>query len=120
MSGIPQQQRVDFVGVLAELKNGRALNDCSRKLTELTEAVTEHRKKGKLILELVIEPSGVDDDRRVTETRVMWNCRIAKPEADTGSSTFFVTRDGRLTRNDPAQEEMFAEVEIPQEERRNV
>lgn len=109
------QLRVDFVSVLAELKNGRALNDCSRKLTELTDAVTEHRKKGKLILELVIEPSGVDEDRRVTETRVMWNCRIARPESDTGSSTFFVTRDGRLTRNDPAQEEMFEGVETVQE-----
>ena len=110
---------VDFVGVLADLKNGRAVNDCSRKLTELTEAVTEYRRKGKLTLELIIVPTGIGDDGRVSETSVTWQCRISKPEADTGSSTFFVTRTGRLTRNDPAQEEMFAEAEIVKKEHTN-
>lgn len=108
--------KVDFVSVIAELKNGRCLTDCSRKMTELTDAVIEHRKKGKLTLQLVIEPSGVTDGR-VTETSVSWACAIVKPEADTGSSIFFVTQDGQLTRNDPDQ--MDLEYHEPEQARDN-
>lgn len=99
---------VDFVSVLAELKNGRAHVDCSRKLSELVAAVCETKKKGKLVLQLLVEPSGLNEDGNVSETSVGWQCVIAKPEHDTGKSLFFVTKDGRLTRNDPAQEELFA------------
>ena len=107
---------VDFLNVLAELKNGRAAIDCSRKITELVAAVSEHKKKGKLTLQLIIEPSGVGDDGRVTETSVSWACAIVKPEADTGRSIFFVTREGQLTRNDPAQMELYEEERRLQEE----
>lgn len=101
---------VDFIAMLSELKNGKAAIDCARKLSELVDAISEHRKKGKLSLEIAIEPSGLGDDGRVVETSISWTCKITKPEADTGRSIFFVTRDNRLTRNDPDQADLFEEV----------
>lgn len=109
MSNTNTNSAVDFISTLAELKNGRAHIDCSRKLSELVSAVVDTKKKGKLILEMVIEPSGMEDGR-VSETAVTWACRIAKPEHDTGRSLFFVTRDGRLTRNDPNQMDLYDET----------
>lgn len=100
--------KVDFVSTLMELKAGKAHVDCSRKLSELVDAVCDTSKKGKLVLELLVEPSGMEDGR-VSETSVTWACRIAKPEHDTGRSIFFVTKDGCLTRNDPNQMELYNE-----------
>ena len=106
------QTAVDFVQTIADLKNGKALIDCSRKLTKLVAAVVDVKKKGKLTLQLLIEPAGVGDDGRITETSVSWQCSIVEPQPDTGRSVFFVTRDGRLSRNDPNQEELFGVEEV--------
>jgi hypothetical protein len=43
----------------------------------------------------------------VLEVSVGHECAIKKPELDVGQSLFFVAKDGRLTRNNPLQEEMF-------------
>lgn len=98
----------DFISIFTDLRNGRAHIDVSRQLSELIEAVVELKKKGTLTLQLTITPSAVHESGRLADTQLSWTCKIKKPEATTGGTTFFVTEDGKLSRVDPDQGALWA------------
>lgn len=98
----------DILRVLFDMRNGEVAADISRHFDELKTAVLETRGKGKLTIELNLEPSKCAIGGAVLEVKAEHTCKVKKPELAVGSAHFFVTVDGDLTRDDPAQEAMFA------------
>lgn len=92
----------DFLNTVASMRNGRVIADCSLKLSKVIEGVKATGKKGKLILEIGIEPSRVSMDG-VTEMELRHTAKAVVPEADQGKTIFFISGNDELTRDDPAQ-----------------
>lgn len=105
----------DFITTIVEMQNGAAVFECSKQLAVLVQAIRNTRKKGKLSLEIIASPSKVNaEDGKVTQVQLTYKVKTSAPAADPGLTTFFTTREGDLTRDDPAQadqEVMFAEVQ---------
>jgi hypothetical protein len=97
---------VDFIQTLAEIRGGKAAINCNRKFGELVAAIQETGGKGKIVVELTVTPARLEGGR-VTEITVDPICKITRPEPKVGSSSFFITDDGGLSRDDPAQIAMF-------------
>lgn len=86
-----------FTDVLGELENGYLLKEITSKVYEIVRAVRETRKPGALKLAVKISPTGrgsVELDAKVDATI---------PDHDRPTTTFFMSPDGTLLRNDPNQ-----------------
>ncbi len=86
-----------FTDILGEIENGYFLRELTAKAFEVVRAAQETRKAGALKLSFKISPTGrgsVEIDAKMDAT---------VPEHDRPSTTFFVTPDGTLMRNDPNQ-----------------
>lgn len=105
----------DFITTIVEMQNGAAVFEASKQLAVLVQAIRNTRKKGKLSLEILAAPSKVNaEDGKVTQVQLTYKVKATVPTSDPGLTTFFTTREGDLTRDDPAQvaqEVMFAEVQ---------
>ena len=99
----------DFVQTLMEMRSGEVAVDVNRKFGELLASVLETGKKGKLTLSVEVSPSKFAMGGAVLEVETRHNCKVTRPELEVGRSLFFVTKDGSLTRDDPAQVAMFEE-----------
>ena len=88
------------------LQHQRA-GDCAAELSDhlrtLGIAVTSQGKKGKLILEITMEPTG-----RGAGTAVAIHDKITlkEPQEEANPAIFFVGTDGDLSRQDPRQREL--------------
>lgn len=87
-----------FEQILRDLGRGDTLNDLTDNLAELTAAVVEHEKSGELSLKLKLKPNG-------GTVIVTAEIKTTIPRPTRGSTLFFATSGGDLTRNDPRQEE---------------
>lgn len=101
----------DFVTVLMSMRDGEVALDVNRKFQELLSAVFETGSKGKLTLTIDVKPSKLAMGGAVIEVETNHSCAVKKPELSVGRSLFFVTNEGTLTRDNPAQEAMFTEKE---------
>lgn len=99
----------DLLQVLLDMRSGAVASDCNTKFNEVLKAVLDTGGKGELHIKLFIKPSKMGMGGAVIEVETEHDCKMKKPELEVGRSVFFVTRDGSLTRNDPAQEAMFGE-----------
>jgi hypothetical protein len=99
----------DILALLFDMRNGEVAADIARHFDELKTAVLETRGKGKLTIELNLEPSKCAIGGAVLEIKAEHSCKVKKPELAVGAAHFFVTEQGDLTRDDPAQAAMFAE-----------
>ena len=100
----------DILRFLFDMRSGEVAQDISKHFDELKTAVLETRGKGKLTIELNLEPSKCAIGGAVLEVKADHTCKVKKPGLAVGSAHFFVTQDGDLTRDDPAQEALFAET----------
>lgn len=112
-----QRQQTDFMGVLASMRNGEVMRDLSEKFNEVLTGVLDTGGKGELTVTFKIEPAKLGMGGIVLEVSTEHKTKIKRPELQVGASTFFVGRDGRLTREDPHQTEMFAIGETVKEHR---
>lgn len=96
----------DFIATLAELKNGRVSIQAGEAFQELIAAVHKTAGKGKLTFELTAAPARVEDGE-VKEVDIGYSLKVTKPTPNHGATMFYLTKDQQLTRNDPAQMEMF-------------
>ena len=105
----------DLLAVLLDMRSGQVAADCNAKFNEVLKAVIETGGKGKLTIDLMVEPSKMGMGGAVVEVETKHECKMKKPELAIGRSVFFVTKDGDLTRRDPAQEQMFEQeqMEVP-------
>ena len=94
-------QRKPFAAFVQEQRNGGLHGELSDALAELVLAVSEHRKKGTLQLQLTVTPNG--DGVTVT---IADKIKLAKPEGERGAAIFFVDDHGNLSRRDPRQQEL--------------
>lgn len=86
-----------FTDVLGEIEAGQFLEDITKELRKLVNAVREVRKPGAIKLAFKISPTGrgsVEIDAKMDSTI---------PEHDRPATVFFMTPDGTLLRDDPAQ-----------------
>ncbi len=97
----------DVLSVLMDMRNGAVAADINGKFNEMTQAVLETGGKGELTIVLKLEPSKLGMGGAVLEVQATHDCKMKKPELKVGTAFFFVTRDGQLTRDDPAQSAMF-------------
>lgn len=105
----------DLLQVLLDMRNGGVAVDCNTKFTELTEAVLKTGMKGELTLKLIVKPSRMAMGGAVVEVEVEHECRAKRPELPLGKSTFFVTQDGHLTREDPSMKNQDSLFQIETE-----
>lgn len=98
----------DLLSLLLDMRNGQVASDVNAKFNEVLQAVLETQGKGELTLKLFIKPSKLAMGGAVVEVETEHECKMKKPELAVGRATFFVTQEGRLTRDDPSQEAMFS------------
>jgi len=104
-------QCADIISIIGELNNGKYVLECGRLLKELTESVKRNNKGGKMTILLEVKPEGYDETGAVNQVRIYPSVTLKEPQPSQGSSLFFLTDSGILTRDDPAQLAMFAEKE---------
>ncbi len=97
----------DLLQVLLDMRNGQVATDCNAKFNEVLGAVLETGGKGELTIKLFVKPSKMGMGGAVIEVETEHECKTKKPELAVGRSFFFVTKEGDLTRDDPAQTAMF-------------
>jgi hypothetical protein len=99
----------DLLQVILDMRSGRVATDCNEKFNEMIAAVLETGGKGELVIKIKAAPATKGRGGCVLSIVTEHECKIKKPELEIGDSIFFVTPDGLLTREDPAQAAMFAE-----------
>lgn len=95
---------MDFISIMAELKNGMVVGQLGEDFTDLVAAVKKHGRKGELTLKLRVEPARITDGV-VKEVNVAYELKVVKPQPNHGQTVFFVTDDATLSRQDPRQSE---------------
>lgn len=100
----------DVLGVIAQVGRGSGLEEIAREFDQVMNAVRETGGSGELVIKLKVEGKSWDDKGRLTEVGVTHSVTSKRPKRKIGASTFFVTRHGDLTRNNPDQMEMYDET----------
>jgi len=91
--------------VLGLVRGGYALNDASKKLAEVIQAVKATGKPGEVILSIKISPDKTDD--RIFTIKPSVKAKI--PEKGYAEGHVFIDTNGRITKEDPAQLDMLEE-----------
>ena len=91
--------------IMSQIRGGYALTEAGKKLEELISAVRSTNKPGELTFTIKVAPDKVDD--RIITLKPSIKAKI--PERGFNEGIFFVGADGRLTKDDPKQQEMFEE-----------
>lgn len=107
----------DVLQVILDMRGGAVAADINAKFNEMAQAVLETGGKGQLVITLNLEPSKLGMGGAVLEVQATHDCKMKKPELKVGTAFFFVTKDGQLTRDDPAQSAMFALEQPAQKEK---
>lgn len=103
----------DLLQVILDMRNGAVAMDCNNKFNEVLKSVIETGGKGELNIKFMVRPSKMGMGGTVVEVETEHECKVKKPELAVGKSFFFITKEGDMSRQDPAQEAMF---ELEQEE----
>ena len=90
-----------FSVTLADVNKGNALAELSNELSALIGAVRATGKKGSLRLKLTLSP---DDNGETSSVEVDIETKLPRP--DRPKTVFFITEDNRLTRRNPAEQEL--------------
>lgn len=108
----------DLLGILLDMRSGQVAADCNAKFNDVLAAVLETGGKGELTIKLFIEPSKFAMGGCVVEVETFHETKMKKPELKVGKAVFFVSKDGRLTREPPDQAGLFAAAEEVKKETR--
>lgn len=107
-----EKQQNDVLTTLADMRTGAVLIDVNDKFNELMNAVRATAAKGEISITLKVTPTKKNFGGSVAEVSIEHTVKSKIPELKVGTSTFFVSEEGRLSRDMPGQEKMF---EIPAE-----
>lgn len=100
---------MDVLSVFLEMRNGKVAADINEKFQDVLRGVLETGGKGEVTIKLFVRPAKMGMGGAVIEVETEHEVKTKRPELPIGKSTFFVTADGNLTRNDPEQEAMFTQ-----------
>lgn len=86
-----------FAAILQDLGRGAVAAELAGRLHDLVSAVAEHEKTGSLTLKISVKPMG--------EGSVAVTAEVTDktPVGTLPTSLFFITGDGNLSRDNPAQ-----------------
>lgn len=101
-TGQPKQLFNEWI---AGHSDGGANNEITVELADVVEAVNAHQKKGKLTIEIEIEPIGSGARTVLSKIRVT----AKPPRADPEGSVDYVGDLGSLHRTDPYQQRLHLE-----------
>ena len=108
----------DITGVLAQMGRGKVLEAINDKFQKLITDVTDNGGSGELTLKVKVKGVAHDTTGRLTEVAVSHDVQTKSPKKDLGPSTFFLTRENILTRNNPEQQELFEQTPEPVKEKK--
>lgn len=94
-----------FLEFLQSFRRGELLKEADDLLSELMGAVRDTGGKGELTIKL---PFKVNDAGQIECVPAL---TLKKPRRALGTGIYFVNDEGRLTRRDPAQDDLFDELE---------
>lgn len=86
-----------FPDTLNSMRYGTLVDDLTKAMTELTAKCADTGRAGELTLKLVLKPG------KGGQIEVFDEIKVKTPKEEKGSSIFFATPDGNLTRDDPKQ-----------------
>lgn len=112
MSDEQEVQIKPFGAWLQEQRNGVLHAELSEALAEVSAAVLQHNKPGKLGLAITVKPAGNAQFTVFVSDEV----KVTVPQPDKPTSMFFADDDGNLSRRDPRQAELpLRDVSAPEE-----
>lgn len=100
----------DLIQTIIELRNGAVARQLSDKFNDLIAGVIEAGGKGEMTVKFSVRPQEKGPGGTVVTVEISHDIKVKKPEIGIGPSTFFIKEDGSLTREDPAQDSLFAET----------
>jgi hypothetical protein len=99
------KDELSFLEFLQGFRRGDLINEVDDVFAELMEAVKRTGGSGSVTIKL---PFKVNEAGQI-ECVPKVSC--AKPRRALGTGIYFVTDEGRLTRRDPGQDDLFDELE---------
>lgn len=108
---MPKTEDLNFLEFLQGFRRGELLAQADEQLSELIEAVMRTGGKGELTIKL---PFKVNEAGQI-ECLPVVGCK--KPRRAMGRGIYFATEEGRLTRRDPSQFDMFEDELAPRRDR---
>ena len=98
-----------FIEFLQTFRRGELLSVAHEQWDELMNAIRITGGKGEFTLKLSFKVNAAGQLETVPLVT------IKKPRKPLGTGIYYLTEDGALTRRDPAQEELFDELEARRE-----
>lgn len=86
-----------FTDVLNSLRYGTLNDDLTKALNDLTTKCADTGRQGKLTLVLNLKPG------KGGQIEIFDDIKVTAPKEERGSSIFWATPEGNLTRDDPKQ-----------------
>lgn len=98
-------EELNFLEFLQGFRRGELISDANELFNELMDAIRKTGGKGDLTVKL---PFKVNDAGQIECVPVL---SVTKPRKPLGTGIYYVTDEGRLTRRDPSQDDLFDELE---------
>lgn len=89
-------------GIIQAVDRGELVLEMEEQLKNLIDAIRATGRKGKLSLELCVTP-----DKKADVVKVSGIVKTKMPQLEPRESIFFMSLEGKLTRHDTRQAEMF-------------
>lgn len=98
---MPKTEDLNFLEFLQTFRRGELLAECDEQLAELVAAMKRTGGKGEMTLKL---PFKLNEAGQIECLPMVAS---KKPRRPMGRGIYFATEEGRLTRRDPSQFDMF-------------
>lgn len=89
-----------FIDTLRDLEAGALLDELTEAQHKLVDAIRLAGKGGELVIKLGYKPDGRG------QMNIKSEIRVNEPKLSRGTSLFFLTPEGNLTRRDPRQQDL--------------
>ena len=89
-----------FIDTLRDIEAGHLLDELTEAQHSLVDAIRLTGKQGELTIKLVYKPDGSG------QMTIKADVKSKEPALSRGTSLFFLTPEGNLTRKDPRQQEI--------------
>lgn len=89
-----------FIDTLRDIEAGHLLDELTEAQHSLVDAIRLTGKQGELTIKLVYKPDGSG------QMTIKADIKAKEPALSRGTSLFFLTPEGNLTRKDPRQQEI--------------
>lgn len=95
---------------LQSFRRGELIAEADEMFAELMEAIGRTGLKGELVIRLPFKPNDAGQIECIPALA------MKKPRRAMGTGIYFVSEDNRLTRRDPAQNDLFEDELAPRRE----